>query len=394
MNNLRAETRMPIIVVYRKLMVLYCVVLILGHIVKYTPPYYIILLISILTVFFSSRNINSEYIKQYLFILIFSLYGIIVATVTEGGYGGPITIITGLMVVYATKKMQFSKSDITILFCSFFVMALYWILKSPTYYSEFFYNQWKGDNSYANANSVGYYLQYAGCFMFIMMSLSNKKRIKFLKWIVVLICSWGCYNLRARMALAGMLFFLVFNIIISMNYKHRRGIIKILLYSSILLEILFPVAYLMLYRSGIGAKIVFFGLAEKGLYSGRQLIWQRAFDAMNTIPRMLFGIGSNQDFWKEGLLNMHNNAMNLYVVVGAVGLIVYFIYLIRYIQKKFDFENCSWLQVQCLLFFICVIVEGMTDVTLFYNNFIAYHFIPLGIALNEKYNKLGKSMYV
>lgn len=109
------------------------------------------------------------------------------------------------------------------------------------------------------------------------------------------------------------------------------------------------------------------------------------FDEIQTIPELLFGIGSKHDFWKEGLLNMHNNAMNLLVVVGVVGLIIYFAYLIMYINRCFDFANASELQWQCLIFFICIVFEGTTDITLFYNAFLAFYFIPLGVALNKNY---------
>ena len=142
----------------------------------------------------------------------------------------------------------------------------------------------------------------------------------------------------------------------------------------------------MLYKSGIGTKIKFFGLAEKGLYSGRESIWQNAFSAIKTIPEALFGIGSKHDFWKTDLLNMHNNAMNLLVVVGITGMVVYFVYLIMYINKKFDFENALGFQWQCLVFFICTIVEGTSDITLFYNPFLGFYFIPLGIALSRNYS--------
>ena len=100
----------------------------------------IILIISILVVFFSSRSIDSNYIKQYVFIIGFAVYGIIVATITGGGYGGPITIITGLMVLYAVQKMKFDKFDLSILVFAMLISIGYWLYRSPTYYNEFFLN--------------------------------------------------------------------------------------------------------------------------------------------------------------------------------------------------------------------------------------------------------------
>lgn len=388
MNRFMIKRKIPLILFYQKLMVLFSAALIIGNTFRMEPPYYIVLIVSILAVFFSSGSINNNYIKQYLFIIGIAIYGIIVATVTGGGYGGPITIITGLMVLYASQKMKFDRFDVSILVIVMLISIGYWLYRSPTYYSEFFYNQWKGDNTYTNANGVGHYLAYECSFLFMIMSLSSKRWIKCAKWILAGLCLWGCYNVRARMALMTLFLFLLVNIIAKLGYKHRVGMVKAFLNFAVILEILFPFVYLMLYKSGIGSKIIFFGLAEKGLYSGREAIWQNAFDAIQTIPEFLFGIGSKHDFWKVGLLNMHNNAMNLLVVVGVVGLIVYFVYLILYINRNFDFENASELQWQCLIFFICIIVEGTTDITIFYNPFLAYYFIPLGIALNRNYTEI------
>lgn len=384
MIRLANEKGIPIRFLYQKIFVIYMAVLIIGNTFQLEPPYYMILIVSILTVFFSSKNISQTYVRQYLFIISFAFYGIIVALITEGGFGGALTIVTGLMVLYASQQIKFDKYDIAILAIVMLISIAYWVYKSPTYYSEFFYNQWKGDNTYTNSNGVGHYLAYEGSFLFMILSIGTKRWMKWAKWGLVIICLWGCYNVKARMALVTLFLFMFVNLI-AKNKKYRKGIVKSFLIFSIILEVIFPFIYLLLYKSGIGNNIKFFGLAEKGLYSGREQIWKSAFDTMNTLPSIMFGIGSKHDFWKEGLLNMHNNAMNLLVVVGVLGLIVYFVYLVIYINKKFDFINASEIQWQCLIFFICIMVEGTTDITIFYNPFLTFYFVPLGIALNKNY---------
>lgn len=384
MIRLANEKGIPIRFLYQKIFVIYMAVLIIGNTFQLEPPYYIILIVSILTVFFSSKNISQTYVRQYLFIISFAFYGIIVALITEGGFGGALTIVTGLMVLYASQQIKFDKYDIAILAIVMLISIAYWVYKSPTYYSEFFYNHWKGDNTYTNSNGVGHYLAYEGSFLFMILSIGTKRWMKWAKWGLVIICLWGCYNVKARMALVTLFLFIFVNLI-AKNKKYRKGIVKSFLIFSIILEVIFPFIYLLLYKSGIGNNIKFFGLAEKGLYSGREQIWKSAFDTMNTLPSIMFGIGSKHDFWKEGLLNMHNNAMNLLVVVGVLGLIVYFVYLVIYINKKFDFINASEIQWQCLIFFICIMVEGTTDITIFYNPFLTFYFVPLGIALNKNY---------
>lgn len=372
----------------QKLIVIFLTLLIIGNTLQFSPPSYILIVISIMAVFITKREVNFFVIKQYLFIEILVLYGIIVAVATGGGIGGVLTIVTGLMVCYAAQEIEFGKNDIILLVVAMCISIAYWLYRSPNYYTIFIYNRAKGDGSYTNSNGVGYYLAYECSYMFMLMSLSRKKWIKRGKWFLMAVCIWGCYNVRARMALATLIVFIFVNYIVEKFPKRRVGIAKVFLIGAVALEIIFPIVYLWMYQKGIGSDMTMFGLAEKGLYSGRQRIWQAAFDVMTDIPQILFGIGSKHDFWAGHVLNMHNNAMNLYVVIGLVGLVLYFGYLITYIFRTFDFKSASKLQWQCLIFFICIVMEGTTDITLFYNSFLAYYFIPLGVALNSRYSYL------
>ena len=115
MQSINNRERITVIALYQKLMVFLIAALIVGNTFQYEPSYYLLLVISILTVFLSRRGVDNNYIKQYVFIVGFAVYGIFVAIVTDGGYGGPLTIVTGLMVVYATQEMKFNKLDIYIL---------------------------------------------------------------------------------------------------------------------------------------------------------------------------------------------------------------------------------------------------------------------------------------
>lgn len=372
---------------YQRITILFWASLIVGNIFQKEPPSYLLLVISVLSIFTSKRIINIYYIKQYIFLISFAIYGIIVAFFTKGGVGAPITIITGLIVVYAAQELKLERVDIAILIVAILLSLVYWIYKSPTYYNDFFYNHWKGDGSYTNSNGVGHYLAYECSLIYIIMSTSSKRWVRWLKYFLAILCVYGCINVKARMAVMTLILFLFINVIILCFHKYRIQIVKLCLNGAIALEIIFPFLYLNLYKIGFGKDIKMFGLSEKGLYSGREEIWKNAFNAMTSLKSIIFGIGSKHDFWIGHPLNMHNNAMNLLVVVGSIGVIVYFFYLIIYIYRNFDFYNASNIQWQCLIFFICILIEGTTDITLFYNNFLAYYFIPLGIALNKNYTK-------
>lgn len=378
----------PISNIYRRLIIIYIALLIVGNTFHFEPSYFIVLVLSILTVFFTRKEVNKKDIHNYIFISGYLLYGIVVALFTKGGIGGPFSIITGLIVFFAAQKLVFNKTDIIIVVLSSMVSIVYWVVRSPTYYQEFFYNQWKGDHTFTNSNGVALYLMCECIFVFIIIDNQKHKFLQHVKWLLVGVCLWAAFNVKSRMVFLTFVLYFIANAIILGSKKNKQRLLKLFLYSSIALEIIFPLFYLFLFKIGFGKSIKFFGLNEKGLYSGRELIWSQAFDNMTSIADYMFGIGSRHDFWKEGILNMHNNAMNLFVVVGVIGLVVYFVFIIDLIINQFDYNNASKMQWQFLIYFICIIFEGVTDVTLFYNPLVAFYFIPLGIALNKKYNKL------
>ena len=64
MIRLANEKGIPIRFLYQKIFVIYMAVLIIGNTFQLEPPYYIILIVSILTVFFSSKNISQTYVRQ------------------------------------------------------------------------------------------------------------------------------------------------------------------------------------------------------------------------------------------------------------------------------------------------------------------------------------------
>lgn len=344
---------------------------------------YLLVFISLISIVFGARRMDNYTQKQCLILFFFVMYGMISVLYNSGGLGGIYSIVSGCVLFLASREINFSRKQMVYIIVCLLLLNLYWTIQSPGWYDLFFYNQWKGDGTVTNSNGVGKYICYSAILLFIFLGQSKNRKLKILRWILIGTSVWGIYNVRARISLLVLCAFVLLNAIFSIK-KNKKNIIKYLFVIAIAAEALFPFIYLGMYQMGIGTDIQMFGLAEKGLYSGRQKIWMKAIEGMNSVSDWLLGVGSKQDYWEGNVLNMHNNFMNLLVVVGIIGTIFYIVFLYNLIIKKYDVgKKYNW-QNQIMLFFIVVLIEGCTDITVFYNQFNIYIYLPLGLACSRK----------
>lgn len=343
-----------------------------------------ICLISVLLDFNHMKKRDTYALAQ---IGLFFVYGIVTVLKSNGGIGGIYSILAGLIVFLCFKNSKLNRGQLVGMMLVMLYVCIYWIIKSPTWYDIFFQNQWLGDGTVANSNGIGKVICYTGILLFIILGELDLKIVKFIRIILVIACVWGIYNVKARMSLVVFVLFFLLCFIYNRIKKNKSRFLKITFSGAILTEIIFPIIYLWMYRQSIGINLKSFGLAEKGLYSGRQIIWMNALKGMDTWLDWMIGVGSKNDYWEGNVLNMHNNAMNLLVVVGILGLIWFLIFLYREIFGEYDINRASLWQTYMLIFFICVLVEGVSDITIFYNEFLLYIYMPLGIACNRNYSK-------
>ena len=331
------------------------------------------------------RHLNKEYICEYFFIISLFGYVLIAAFLRHKGYGASLTLVSGLMVFATYKNICLSKKQMVCMTLVMFVPLFYWLIRSPFWYNLWEYNRWKGLEELKNPNMVGRVINYTSMLLFAFLENAKKQWIKKGRWILLFLGIWGTYNVRARMSMVVSCCFLLGACLMNIKIFTNALKIKTAFLLSVLLEGLFPLVYLTMYKIGFGVGWKFAGTSAKGLYSGRQEIWMNAFEAMTGAKEIFLGMGSENDFWVGHSLNMHSNFMNLLVVYGVIILILYWGYLGYLFFRKYDYKHSTKMQDLLLLFFICVLVEGTTEITIFYNEFILYTFMPLGMAFNKKF---------
>lgn len=363
------------------------IIFILGECFHINVNIYVVLIFSVLGTF-SVRKKLSIVDKQILVMIGYLfIYALSTILINNGGMGSAFTLISGLFVFFAFKNITITELQRKMITYALIFNNLFWVFQSKGYYEIAFRNHWLGDGSMVNSNGVGKYICYTAILIFIFM---NKKRWErnFAKFILV-ISFVGIYNCRARISLVILTVFLILSFVFSHFEKLNNKKMYMGCYYGIWCTVIsFPILYVQMYKQGIGMNIQTFGLSSKSLYSGREIIWNNVFEGMKSVWDWMFGVGSQVDYWKGHVLNVHNNAMNLIVVFGICGLIIY-IYLLSYILKKeFVFIKSEKVSNQLILFFFCILLEGISDITIFYNGLLLYYFAPLGMACNLNNRKL------
>ena len=357
-------------------------------------PYITPVLIGIGGICYSFRLLSlrkDEIIDSVTMFLLFFI-AVLSAAINYGGYGTAINCIYGILIVSLCRRIMFTKVQVLCILFFCFISYVYWMIQSPNAYDVFMDAQ-RWDSSYdgvMNSNGVGTLIFYTSALFFSFSKMINNKYLNYIAWFMLLGATWGIYNAKSRMVLFSAILFIFILLVFQIKSLkiNKVSILRRLLFLGIACEIIFPFLYLFLYQIGFASDYAFADTNEKGLYSGRQQIWGLALDSIDSFSDWLIGIGSYHDFFEgHDTLNMHNNFMNLLVVTGVTGVVIYYSYIVESLNKKIHNGLFSEFQYLMLLFFVCIIFNGISEVSLFYMGFAPFVFIPFGMALNSKMGK-------
>lgn len=374
----------------------FCMLVILQMLNR-TPNFLIILIMSVSMIayyLFIQHNENRCLHKNLFFVFGMTLYMIIVTIINKGGIGSIITVVAGLFVFLAIKEIKLEKKHFLFIGSILFIVDIYWIIRSPFMYNLYYeYERLSKPDIILNPNGVGKNLCYLGIFLFILMGQANNIKIKKSRWILMIFNLIAIYFVHARISMIVFSAFFVADYFVSKLQINQNKMYKRAYWGTVILEIFFPIIYVGMYICKIGINIQFFNMSEKSLFSGREEIWMNGFKGMHNLIDWIVGVGSKQNYWEGHPLNMHNNALHLLVVAGILGGLVFFICLYYFIFHRVEFVRKTLWQRQLLLFFMCIMIEGCTDITIFYNGYLMYIYAPLALACSNRYIKNNNLTY-
>ncbi|SHK14369.1 hypothetical protein SAMN02745248_01871 [Hathewaya proteolytica DSM 3090] len=330
-----------------------------------------------------SGKIKKKVSTNLFSILILTIYGTCTVLINSGGLGSIINYIYGFVIIIVFSQFCFTKKDFKILTLFLFLLNFYWVTKSKGYYNKVIY---EGIHN-INPNVVGYLILYTSMLICIFI---GQLKYKFKKIIILFVLATSVYGialLEVRGSLIPLIVFILLNYVIPKDFYRKKQ--KRIVYANfiiIMVGVLFPIVYLMMYKYGINIEISFI---NKNLYTGREVIWNSFFLTMEDTIKWLFGLGSRAELLGIGeKLDLHNNYLAIIANFGVIGFVGYFGFILKKIHFICTFKSLSDLKISLLIGFMCVLINGYFEATIYFAPIFFLLFIFLGIANAETEKEL------
>lgn len=315
--------------------------------------------------------LNFRFSKKYwIFVALFSVYLIGSILYNGGGMGSVVTAVVSVLMLYSYFSFQPDRISVHVLEVFSVVGVLFLFGLSFPYGKNYDYYAYEA----INPNVLGMFLIY-----FFMMGCSITTAKPLVRRIVIpilaVLVALGLYHYGSRGSMLAFGLFLVLNLIPKKFMTKRKVIIAAC--AVIVLGILFPIVYVLLFRNGVEFQI--FG---KNFFTGRQRIWNNMFDKLNESPlNWLFGIGSNQVLWEGAKMNVHNNYFAVLVNSGVIGVVLYYGFLMTvFIKAAKGLQSNDRTRRLLYMFISSALLLGIFEITTLWTTTYPFAFFGLGTA--------------
>ena len=312
------------------------------------------------TLFKQSTKISlvTAYSKIVLsFVIMFIVY-MALSFYFRRSFEGFVPLMYSFMFCFMIANINLEEKVLKRLYITMLVVFLLWIVRIYNYYGYFMVSIYDlGKVNTLNSNLVGMIIL---LLTILLCALSDKLGIK--KNVQLIICVmgiWGIWNAATRGSLMAFLVFLLLNYCIPKRIFRQKSVM-LLLYSTIfMVGFIFPIVYVYISKIGVGLNSF---LNMKGLFSGRQLVWDECFYLLKQSMRnLLFGIGNyngNEMLYLSADGNsMHNWYLKMIYSFGLIGISLYFIFIFLMIRNVYK-NKVSNVQITFLLGFMAILVNG------------------------------------
>lgn len=315
--------------------------------------------------------INFRLSKPYwIFVAVFSVYLIGSILYNRGGIGSVVTSVVSVFMLYS--YFCFRPDRVSGLVLTVFSVAVVIFLCVLSYFYADNRNEILSHG--INTNVLGMFLIYffmIACCLMPVPAIAKRIAVP----VLLIPAAVGLYHYSSRGSMLALALFLVLYLIPKKWMTAKTTVIAAGVV--IVLGLLFPIVYLLLYRNGIQFQI--FG---KNLFTGRQEIWNNMFDLLNESPlNWLFGIGSHQTLRAEGSMNVHNNYFAVLVNSGVIGFVLYYGFLMTvFVRAARGIRKDS--RIRCLLcmFIASALMLGFFEITTLWTTTYPFAFFSLGTA--------------
>jgi len=192
---------------------------------------------------------------------------------------------------------------------------------------------------------------------------TGHKVLPFLVWISVLFSVMIC---KSATTVAGIAFLIIE--LIAIKYR----VIRRYLFNrkTLLLFILAVFLVIIVFRLQETFSGIISALGKDSTFTGRTLLWDRAFDSIKRYP--FFGVGDNPDinidiftYGRQKLAYAHNEILDVLVRSGIIGLLLYLFVVVRSVSFNKQVRNDKvWLAFMAA--FWLMMFESYSNYTYYY----------------------------
>ncbi len=337
-------------------------------------------IMTLIGLFFSALIVvvNTKKINLKNLILIAYLIGSMFATniFNQPAWGHMAISVMTLCGVYVFSNTALSCRQLFKVLCLFIVFVIL-VLLNCNVGNEFYEGKF-------NPNTGGFVLAMLFCVLFTCFITEKGKNKKLIFAILSILCLALQIVYISRTALLCCLMFSFVCLILRVSKKNvTNHFARRTIFVMAVLGLVVAYVYCLLFNTVGYGKIIIF---KKDLFTGREIIWNGAFEAILQNP--LFGVGSDLNtklVMETGnvlLSNAHNQPVGIMVTFGIPVFIIYYYLFSRAIVVS---KKC--LSMPLLIFVITVVVMSYFDVY-FYS---VYNVAPILIAYCLIKNRMERS---
>lgn len=307
----------------------------------------------------------------FVFLVISLIYMFISISINNGGFGSILTYAVSMLALEMVCTLDFSEKQEKTLHWFMALVILLLVFASIKYTVNFKYYEYND----VNPNTIGEWVLYAFC-IYICTTKTTKKRRAIVNLVFLAVAITTLMNVESRGCLIALISFCVLTILPKKLFKSRFVIILVCIITA--LGIAFPFFYLGLYSRGFDLTFL-----NKSLFTGRQGLWIRALGYFSQTPSGWYvGLGSKIELW-DAATNVHNSYFGMIINFGIVGMILYFVFIARFVLKvarycNYDKEIKNWF----CMFVSTNLVLGFTETSIFWSVI----FILANLGLGRAYN--------
>lgn len=285
-----------------------------------------------------------------LILLAFVLFSIVLTGGGIGGFLNMVRFLAGIMIFSSISLGKKGKRRLGLLCLIIWVFNL---ALAPTAWSLY-----EARKELYNPNMVGTMIFYTSALLIFFIKRIGVKLLVFVVSIIAIMLT------QCRSALgAELLYFAALYLpFLKSLFKHLRMYLP---YAFAMFGTFFPKLYLNMYANNVSLDLTY---SEKGLFTGRQVIWQLMLDSLNSDKvNYILGVGTKNVVENGKIISgYHNWYFGIIYVYGIPVFLLYFFVFIYSLRKIKSYEVfCIVLGIMLLGIFETTVLSGLVQTYVF-----------------------------